>query len=64
MKYMTIPAYNPHHAFSLLNSGVNIRKPNLIQVIYDTEDYRKYERQELIKSEHAFEQALKAGGDL
>ncbi len=60
MIYMSIVGHNPHHIFSLLNSGINIRKPQLIRnCIFKTNDYKLYEEEELKKSELAFEKLLK-----
>ena len=69
MRYMTKTAFNPHHTFALLDCGVNIRKPQLIDAcIKQTHDYRTWEadrprreREELRKSEAAFEAVFYKG---
>lgn len=47
MRYMRKQAYNPNHAFKLLDCGINIRKPELIyNCIKQTQDYKNWKQEE------------------
>ena len=53
--------YNANHLFAVLSGGGNVFKPELYDSVKHSEEFQRYETEELRKSEIEFERIFNGG---